>query len=161
VVSVVVENFKVTYEAADKTLASTFVIRNTGNSQAQGRAVVVLSANDDGAAPRLTLPPVPLKNNRPRGNRGRRFSIARFMRLQLQRKVAEPGLRYDSADVFVYDMQGKLLKEQTFTVAVEIPAPQPAAPAATVTPEEPAAEQADEPAANSILAIPAKSGQEP
>jgi hypothetical protein len=161
VVSVVVEDFKVAYQAAAKALTSTFVIRNTGNSQAQGRAVVVLSTGDEGATPRLSLPPVPLKGNRPHGNRGRRFSISRFMRLKLERKVAEPGLRYDSADVFVFDMQGKLLREQTFTVAVEIPAPEPEAPAATVTPEEPAAEQAVEPDASSILAIPANSGQEP
>jgi hypothetical protein len=162
VISVAVEDLKVTYQTAEKALAAEFVIRNTGGRQAQGRAVVVLSAGEEAAMPRLTLPPVPLKDNRPRGNRGRRFSISRFMRLQMQRKVAEPGLRYDSADVFVFDMQGQLLQEKTFRVAVSIPEPAPAVPAAAAPPAKPAEEQpAERPAANSILAIPAKSGQEP
>lgn len=156
VVSVAVEDLKVSYQVSEQSLATAFVIRNTGNTQAQGRAVVVLSSTDDDAAPRLTLPPVPLQNNRPRGNRGRRFSITRFMRLNLQRKVAEPGLRFDAADVFVFDMQGKLLQEKTFAVAVSIPAAKPAAPA------KPAADQpAASPAANTILSIPANNGQEP
>jgi hypothetical protein len=162
VVSVAVEDLKVSYQVSEKSLATAFVIRNTGTAQAQGRAVVVLSSTDDDAAPRLTLPPVPLQNDRPRGNRGRRFSITRFMRLNLQRKVAEPGLRFDAADVFVFDMQGKLLQEKSFAVAVSVPAAEPAAPAPAVRPTKPAAEQpVSSPAANPILAIPANNGQEP
>jgi hypothetical protein len=162
VVSVALEDLKVSYQESEKSLATAFVIRNTGTVQAQGRAVVVLSSKDDDAAPRLSLPAVPLQNDRPRGNRGRRFSITRFMRLSLQRKVAEPGLRFDAADVYVFDMQGKLLQEKSFAVAVSIPAAAPAAPAPAVRPENPAADQpVASPAANSILAIPPNNGQEP
>ncbi|MBL0713533.1 MAG: hypothetical protein JJV98_07500 [Desulfosarcina sp.] len=161
VISVSVENFKVVYQGSEKTLSTDFVIRNTGTAQAQGRAVVVLYSKAKDAAPKLTLPPVPLRNDRPRGNRGRRFSIVRFMRLNLQRKVAEPGLRFDTADVFVFDMQGKLLQEKTFEVAVSIPTEKPPAPAAAVSPDEPPAPgPVENPAANSIIAIPSNSGQE-
>ncbi|MDJ0803732.1 MAG: hypothetical protein QNI97_12730 [Desulfobacterales bacterium] len=186
VVSVDVDKLKVDYDRAAKALSAGFVVRNTGNRQAQGRAVVVLSSSSGEGTPRLSLPPVPLKDDRPRGNRGRRFSITRFMRLKLKRKVAEPGLRFDTADVFVFDMQGKLLQEKTFEVAVSIPAaePPPAAAAppvapaapdppmpAAAPPEQPAAPdpptptEAPAPAANatgnSILAIPSNSEQEP
>ncbi|MDJ0874765.1 MAG: hypothetical protein QNJ02_05815 [Desulfobacterales bacterium] len=179
VVRVAVEKLKVDYDRAAKALTAGFVIRNAGDTQAQGRAVVVLSSSEGDDTPRLSLPPVPLDNDRPRGNRGRRFSITRFMRLNLKRKVAEPGLRFDTANVFVFDMQGKLLQEKTFEVAVSIPAaappppappPQdppaapapPAPPAATVPSVQPAAPA---PSAaetgNSILAIPSNSEQEP
>ena len=188
VVSVAVEKLKVAYQVSEKALSTEFVIRNTGSTQAQGRAVVVLSSSEEQTSPRLSLPPVPLKNDRPRGNRGRRFSITRFMRLNLKRKVAEPGLRFDTADVFVFDMKGKLLQEKTFEVAVKVPEAAPPKPAPVAPPPKPApvasppepvvatpppnpaaAAQPPQPAAsepaadqtnNSILAIPSNSEQE-
>lgn len=173
VIGVAVDKFKVAYQEAEKSLVADFIIRNTGNTQAQGRTVVVLSEKDNTATPRLTLPPVPLRDDRPRGNRGRRFSITRFMKVKLERKVAEPGLQFDSADIFVFDMQGKLLQEKTFEVAVRIPDEKPPAPAAAVSPVEPAAPEPDQkpeqnpeqtseqyPVANPILDIPANDGQE-
>ncbi len=160
VIGVAVDKFKVAYREAEKSLSANFVIRNTGNTQAQGRTVVVLSKKDDTATPRLTLPPVPLRDNRPRGNRGRRFSITRFMQVKLQRKVAEPGLQFDAADVFVFDMQGKLLQEETFAVAVRIPEEKPPAPAVALPPSEPAAPAAAvspvEPAAPAAAVSPAE-----
>ena len=145
VIGVAVDKFQVGYQETEKSLTADFIIRNTGNTQAQGRTVVVLSKKDNATAPRLTMPPVPLRDDRPRGNRGRRFSITRFMKVKLQRKVAEPGLQFDSADVFVFDMQGKLLQEQTFEVAVSVPEEKPPAPVAAEPPAEPAAPVAAEP----------------
>ncbi len=133
-----VEKLKVDYDQAEKTLSAGFVVRNMGDAKAEGRAVVVLSSSQGEAATRLSLPPVALKNDRPRGNRGRRFSISRFMRLKLKRKIAEPGLRFDTADVFVFDMQGELLQEKTFEVAVTIPTPPPPAATPPVKPAAPA-----------------------
>jgi hypothetical protein len=175
-----VEKLKVDYDQAEKTLSAGFVVRNMGDAKAEGRAVVVLSSSQGEAATRLSLPLVALKNDRPRGNRGRRFSISRFMQVKVKRKIAEPGLRFDTADVFVFDMQGELLQEKTFEVAVTIPTPPPpaakppvqpeaAAPAAAAPPRQPAAPApaATDPAptagetSNSILAIPSNSEQEP
>ena len=183
------EKLKVDYDQAAKALSAGLVVRNTGNTQAEGRVVVVLSSSQGGAGPRLSLPPVPLKNDRPRGDRGRRFSISRFMRLKLNRKVAEPGLSFDTANVYVFDMQGKLLQEKTFEVAVTIPTPPPPTPPAppvqpeppapaTVAPPSPPAtpgsttSATEEPApaapapasdqtSNPILVIPSNSEQEP
>jgi hypothetical protein len=145
VIGVAVDKFKVGYRETEKSLTANFIIRNTGNTQAQGRTVVVLSKKDNATAPRLTIPPVPLRDDRPRGNRGRRFSITRFMQVKLQRKVAEPGLQFDSADVFVFDMQGKLLQEETFEVAVRVPEEKPPAPAAVQPPVAPPAPAAAQP----------------
>ena len=58
------------------------------------------------------------------------------MRVKLQRKVAEPGLAFDTADVFVFDMQGQLLQEKTFEVAVRLPAEAPAASTGAAPVEE-------------------------
>jgi hypothetical protein len=161
VVSVTVEKLEVAYQVSQKALATEFIIRNTGSARAEGRAVVVLSTAEGANTPRLSLPLVPLQNDRPLGRRGQRFSITHFMRVKIQRKVAEPGLKFDTADVFVFDMQGKLLQEKTFAVALVIPDAKPPEPAAAVSPAEPAVpEPIASPASNSILAIPSNSRQE-
>lgn len=160
VVSVSVEDLEVDYKPSEKAIATEFIIRNTGNIQAQGRAVIVLSTVAGGTAPRLSLPRVPLDNGRPQGSHGSRFVIKHFMRLKIQRKMAEPGLTFDTADVFIFDMQGKLLQEKTFAVALRIPAPKPATAAAVSVDEPEGPEATGAPASNSILAIPSGSRQE-
>lgn len=162
VLGVAVEKLEVAYLGSEKVIASEFTIRNTGNTQAKGRAVVVLSAGEDGNAPRLSLPSVPLNNGRPQGGSGSRFAIKRFMRLKIQRKVVEPGLTFDTADVFVFDMQGKLLQTKTFAVTLQTPEAKPSEPATAVSADKPAVPEATEPpASDSILAIPSNSRQEP
>ena len=162
VVGVAVEKLEVAYRGSENVIASEFTIRNTGNTQARGRAVVVLSAGQDDNAPRLSLPRVPLNNGRPQGGSGSRFAIKRFMRLKIQRKVAEPGLTFDTADVFVFDRQGKLLQTKTFAVTLQIPETKPSEPATAASADKPAVPEATAPpASDSILAIPSNSRQEP
>jgi hypothetical protein len=115
------ERLKVSYQPESETIKAQFVIKNTGQGQAGGRAVVVLHTADEPTALRFALPSVPLREGRPRGNRGRRFSISRFMTLNLERKFAEPGTRFVRADIFAYSLEGKPLLEKTFDVSLEIP----------------------------------------
>jgi hypothetical protein len=134
-----VEGLKLAYRADTETIEAAFVIKNTGQGSAGGRAVVVLHA-DDGSSPlRFALPSVPLRNGQPLGNQGRRFSISRFMTLTLQRKFAEPGTQFVRAAVYAYTLEGKQLLEKPFDVTLAIPEKE-TAPAAVVTPPPPSAD---------------------
>jgi hypothetical protein len=134
-----VEGLKLAYRADTETIEAEFVIKNTGQSAAGGRAVVVLHT-DEGASPlRFALPSVPLRNGQPLGNRGRRFSISRFMTLTLQRKFAEPGTQFVRAAVYAYTLEGKQLLEKPFDVTLAIPEKE-TVPAAVVAPAPPSAD---------------------
>ena len=134
-----VEGLKLAYRADTETIEAEFVIRNTGQGSAGGRAVVVLHT-DEGASPlRFALPSVPLRNGQPVGNRGRRFSISRFMTLTLERKFAEPGTQFVRAAVFAYTLEGKQLLEKPFDVTLAIPEKE-TVPAAVVAPAPPSAD---------------------
>jgi hypothetical protein len=127
------ERLKVEYQPDTETIEAQFIIRNTGQGPAGGRAVVVLQTAGEGSPLRFALPSVPLREGQPVGNRGRRFSISRFMTLKLNRKFAEPGTRFERAMVFAFSLEGKLLLEKAFDVSLEIPEEKPP-PSATIVP---------------------------
>lgn len=128
-----VEGLKLAYQADTETIEARFIIKNTGHGPAGGRVVVVLHTEEGASALRFALPSVPLRDGRPIGNRGRRFSISRFMEMNLQRKFAEPGMRFANAEVYAYSLEGKPLLEKTFDVALDIPEKK-APPAAATSP---------------------------
>jgi hypothetical protein len=134
-----VEGLKLAYRADTETIEAEFVIKNTGQGSAGGRAVVVLHT-DEGASPlRFALPSVPLRNGQPLGDHGRRFSISRFMTLTLERKFAEPGTQFVRAAVYAYTLEGKPLLEKPFDVTLAIPEKE-TVPAAVVAPPPPSAD---------------------
>jgi hypothetical protein len=115
------EALKVDYQAEDETITAQFKIKNTGSGTAGGRAVVVLQTEEGRSQLRFALPSVPLREGRPIGNRGRRFSISRFMTLKLDRRFAEPGTRFVRAIVYAYTLDGRPLLDKTFDVDLAIP----------------------------------------
>ena len=134
-----VADLKLAYLADTETIEAKFVIKNTGQGSAGGRAVVVLHTEEGRSALRFALPSVPLRNGQPVGNRGRRFSISRFMTLTLQRKFAEPGTQFVRAAVYAYTLEGKLLLEKPFNVTLAIPE-KAAASEAVTAPATPSAD---------------------
>jgi hypothetical protein len=115
-----------------KRLKHEFVIKNTGQGSAGGRAVVVLHTEEGRSQLRFAVPSVPLRDGQPIGNRGRRFSISRFMTLTLKRKFAEPGTQFVRASVYAYTLEGKKLLEKTFDVTLTIPEKEAASDAVIV-----------------------------
>ena len=115
------ENLKVAYRAESATIEAKFIIKNTGQGPAGGRAVVVLHAEDGQSPLRFALPSVPLREGRPAGNRGRRFSISRFMTMTMERRFAEPGTRFVRAVVYAFTMEGHPLLDKPFDVDLDIP----------------------------------------
>jgi len=115
------EALKVDYQAETETIAAQFVIKNIGSGSAGGRAVVVLQTEEGRSQLWFALPSVPLKEGRPIGNQGRRFSISRFMTLKLDRRFAEPGTRFVRAMIYAYTLEGRPLLDKTFDVDLAIP----------------------------------------
>lgn len=131
-----VEGLKLAYLADTENIQAQFVIKNTGQGPAGGRAVVVLHTEEGRSQLRFAVPSVPLRNGKPIGNRGRRFSISRFMTLTLKRKFAEPGTKFVGASVYAHTLEGKKLLEKTFDVTLTIPE-KAAAPDAAIVPFPP------------------------
>jgi hypothetical protein len=115
------ESLKLAYMAETETIEAQFVIKNTGQGSAGGRAVVVLHTEEGRSQLRFALPSVPLREGRPIGNQGRRFSISRFMTLSLQRRFAEPGTRFARAVIYAYTLEGRQLLAKPFDVSLDIP----------------------------------------
>lgn len=115
------DNLKVAYRAESETIEAKFIIKNTGQGPAEGRAVVVLHAEDGQSPLRIAVPSVPLREGRPVGNRGRRFSISRFMTMTMERRLAEPGTRFVRAVVYAFTMEGHPLLDKPFDVDLDIP----------------------------------------
>lgn len=122
------EGLKVVYRPDTQTIEARFVIKNTGDVPAGGRAVVVLETEEGPSQVRLALPTVPLRDGQPLGNQGRRFSISRFMTVELERKFAEPGTQFTGAVVYAYTLEGRRLLEKPFAVALAIPEEEKPAP---------------------------------
>ena len=127
-----VEGLKIAYLADTEDIEARFVIKNTGQGSAGGRAVVVLHTEEGRSQLRFAVPSVPLRDGQPVGNRGRRFSISRFMTLTLKRKFAEPGTQFVGASVYAYTLEGKKLLEKTFDVTLTIPEKEVASDAVVV-----------------------------
>jgi outer membrane biosynthesis protein TonB len=148
--AVEVGNFEARYRKDRSRIEVAYSLKNTGSTKAEGRSVAVLSTDGAGGDRLIAIPRVWLENGRPQGNRGRRFSIRRFMRVNLDREVEVAGVRVTQAEVFVFAENGELLTRKRFPVALTLPEkeiaatpktppkpdPEPA-PAAITTPPAP------------------------
>jgi hypothetical protein len=127
------EGLKIVYRPETETIEAQFVIKNTGQGSAAGRAVVVLYTDEGQSQLHFALPSVPLREGRPIGSNGRRFSISRFMTLNLQRRFAEPDTHFAGAVVYAYTLEGRPLLDKSFDVSLDIPARE-SLPETTTTP---------------------------
>jgi hypothetical protein len=126
---VAVEKLTLSLEAGGRRVAARFVLRNTAKDPVEGRSVVVLRTDGDGRVWQ-TLPEVTLTDGKPRGDRGRRFSIRRYMNVKVDGDLAARGVRVTVAEVYVFDEGGRLLNAQRFPVDLAVPAGSPPAGAA-------------------------------
>ena len=120
VISVALENFKVSRESGNKNLNAQFKIKNTSTGTAPqrvaGRIVVVLKGDDLQVDQWLVMPAVGLAGGKPSGKRGKSFSIQRFLTMNLTSKAPDYSDQFQSAAVYVFTKTGELLLEQDFSV---------------------------------------------
>ncbi len=132
-----VGNFEARFQEDRSRLEVTYTLKNLGSTKAEGRSVAVLTTDATGKNSRLPLPRVWLEDGKPRGNRGRRFSIRRFMRVNMDREVDAPGARIKEAEVFIFADSGEMLTRKTFPLDLKLPEKKPSSP--TPSPAEAAA----------------------
>ncbi len=123
--AVEVGNFEARYRKDRSRIEVTYSLKNKGSTKAEGRSVAVLSTDGTGSDRLISIPRVWLENGRPQGNRGRRFSIRSFMRVNLDREVEAAGARITQAEVFVFSENGELLAQKRFPVALTLPNKEP------------------------------------
>jgi hypothetical protein len=124
VISVAVENFKVSRESENKNLNARFKIKNTSAEpqRVAGHAVVVLKGNDLQKDKWLVMPAVALAGGKPTGRRGKSFSIQRFRTMSFTSKAPNHSDQFQTAAVYVFTKSGQLLLEKDFSVKLP-PAP--------------------------------------
>lgn len=164
VISVAVENFKISRESENKSLNAQFKIKNTSPEQQRiaGRAVVVLKGDDLQKDQWLVMPAVGLAGDKPSGKSGKSFSIRRFRTMNFTSKAPHYSDQVQTAAVYVFSKTGELLLEQDFLVklppapvsSAETPSTQPAS-GETPSSQEPSGEapSSDVPA-NSLNSMP-------
>jgi hypothetical protein len=64
------------------------------------------------------MPAVNLTGNKPSGKRGKRFSIQRFRTMNLISRAPNHADQFQTAAVYVFSKNGKLLLEQDFAIKV-------------------------------------------
>ena len=140
VISVAVENFKVSRDGGPKNLNAQFKIKNTSPTpqRVSGRVVIVLKGDNLQVDQWLVMPAVGLVIDRPSGKRGKLFSIQRFRTMNLVSRAPNYSDQFQTAAVYVFTKTGELLLEQEFSV--EVPPAPPAAAVKASTPKAPEAE---------------------
>jgi hypothetical protein len=130
VISVAVENFKVSRESYNQSLNARFKIKNTSTGlkpqKVAGRVIVVLKGEGLSIDQWLVMPAVGLAGGKPSGKRGRSFSIQRFYTMNLASKAPNYSDQFETAAVYVFNKTGELLLEQDFSINLP-PAPIPSA----------------------------------
>jgi hypothetical protein len=129
---VAVENFKVSRGSGAANVNAQFKIKNTssGYQRVDGNAVVLLKGADLNKSQWLVMPAVGFSGDKPSGKRGKSFQIQRFRTMNFSAKAPDHADQFETAVVYVFTKQGKLLLEQDF--AISLPPP----PA--VSPQKPA-----------------------
>jgi hypothetical protein len=132
VMRVAVANFKVSRESGTPNVKAQFRVKNasTGYPRVAGHAVVILQGADLEENQWMVMPPVALAGSKPTGKRGKAFSIQRFRTMNLTSRAPKHADQFQTATVYVYSKEGKLLLEQDF--AVNLP------PLPPISPEKPA-----------------------
>ena len=116
-----VRNFIVYFEPDINTLRVEYKLLNTGRkgNPVSGRTMVIMKEDENQPDDWLVMPPVPLVDNRPKGNRGKYFSINRFRTVRFKANDQIGPDQYKSAAVFVFSSNGTLLLEKVFPVGIQ------------------------------------------
>jgi len=126
--SVAIENLKILNHADDQRLKVLFKIKNTSpNSQkVSGHAIVVLKGEQTNWLP---IPWAPLVDGRPSGKqRGLSFGINYFKTMRLSTRSPKFPEKFETASVYVFTRQGKLLLEKGYPIKLSPNKPSAAKP---------------------------------
>jgi hypothetical protein len=160
VISVAVENFKVSRVSGSANLNAEFRIKNTSpeSQKVSGHAVIVLKGSDLPKHKWLVMPAVSLVGDRPSGKRGKRFVIQRFRTMRFNSRAPDDSGEFQTAAVYIFLRTGELVLQQDFPVKLP---PSPVSRSETPSAETPSAEtsSAESPSLKMLFETP--SGETP
>jgi hypothetical protein len=141
--AVALDNFEMEHETQQNILRATFRISNTGprSSPVAGRCVVVLKNDQLDPNAWLALPQGAMVNGKPDEGQGRPFKISRFKEMEIEAAAGSDPSVFDRAAVYLFDMDGTVILEKTYPIALPAPLPQPVPTVAPPPADAPAADE--------------------
>lgn len=130
--SVAVENFQISNQSNENRLKVWFKIKNTSpnSRKVSGHIIVVLKGDQTSWLP---IPWMPLVDGKPTGKRrGHSFGINYFKTMRLSTRTPKSPEKFETATVFVFTRQGKLLLEKQYPVKLPPSKPAEIRPAASM-----------------------------
>ncbi len=135
-----IRKFNVSYDNRQKILRAEFRIYNTSRPKKRlsGRTVVVFKEQGDPPNHWAAVPLVPVRDGKPVGGNGKTFKINNFRTEKFKVLRGKDSAEFNTASIYIYNEQGKLIanQDQPFNVDYAPPAPaKPVAPKPVVDPE--------------------------
>jgi len=121
-INVAVEDFKMYYEPDTRIYRAQYKLKNidSNSTPIAGYTAVVLKDDALSQDKWITLPTIKLVAGKPFGyKRGQYFSISRFKIVKFKKKNSSNPKQFDTATVFVFDAQKRLLLEKDFQVRID------------------------------------------
>jgi hypothetical protein len=138
-----IRRFAVTYDPDREVLKAQFRIYNTSKPKRPlaGRSVVAFKEMDTSPLKWFTVPRVPISEGKPDGAMGQAFKINNYRTMTFRAYQQKIPVTYDTASVFVFSADGKLITERDFAFHIDAKPPAvvpsavqpPAAPPSTGT----------------------------
>lgn len=130
-----IKNFKVSYDSTHNILKASFRVYNASKPKAplSGRTVMVFKKQDDPPLQWLSVPRVPLVDEKPSGKRGKAFKINNYRTMDFKAYGLKLPIRYNTAVAFIFSADGDLLlsEELSFNIDYHPPKPEVKPPSAT------------------------------
>lgn len=129
-----IRRFGVTYDPDREVLKAQFRIYNTSKPKRPlaGRSVVAFKEMDSPPLKWFTVPRVPISEGKPDGARGQAFKINNYRTMTFRAYQQKAPVTYDTASVFVFSADGKLITERDFAFHIDVKPP--AAPPSAIKP---------------------------
>lgn len=138
-----IQQFKVNYDGARNILKASFRIYNASKPKTplSGRSVVVFKKQDEPPLQWLSVPRVPLVDEKPGGKQGKAFKIHNYRTMEFRAYGLKQPIHYNTAVAFVFSAEGDMLvsEELSFSIPYQ-PPPKPE----VKIPAPPAPSKADE-----------------
>jgi hypothetical protein len=117
VLSVAIDDFKVSTKSGRNSLRLQFKLKNTNqhSQHVSGHAIVVLKGEEIGQNQWLPLPVIPLVDGKPTGRQeGNAFGISNFKIMKFRANMPNSPEKFQAATVYIFSRSGELLIEQDF-----------------------------------------------
>jgi len=120
-----IRKFSIDYDANRKVLKAQFRVYNTSKPKRalSGRCVIVFKVADDPPIKWFSVPHVQLNAGSPLGTRGQAFKINNYRTMQLRAYGQKAPIKYNTATIYVFTGEGKLLASKDFAFKIEYQPP--------------------------------------